>query len=54
MLYPRDNDCSGGGIEAVFSTMNESRVNELGFWANDGYMGSSWHDGMATFLTGTF
>ena len=52
MLYPRDNACSGSGIETVFSTMNESKVNELGFWANDGSMGAAWHDGMAAFIAG--
>jgi hypothetical protein len=53
MLYPRDNACSGSGIEAVFSTMNESKVNELGFWANDGSMGASWHSAMEAFLSGS-
>jgi hypothetical protein len=34
----------------VFSTLVESKVEEIGFWANDGSLGDDWHGQMATFL----
>jgi hypothetical protein len=34
MDYPRDSKCTGTEIEAVFSTMVEAKVQEIGFWAN--------------------
>jgi hypothetical protein len=50
--YPRDAACDGAGISATFATLVESKVQEIGFWANDGYMGESWHAAMAAYLRG--
>ena len=40
------------GINVAFATLEESKVEEIGFWANDGYLGPSWHAAMAAFLRG--
>jgi len=52
MLYPRDSGCNMAGINVAFATLEESKVEEIGFWANDGYLGPSWHAAMAAFLRG--
>ena len=53
MLYPRDAACGAAGIKETFSTLVESNVEEIGFWANDGYLGDTWHSAMASYLDGS-
>ncbi len=53
MLYPRDASCGYTGIKETFATLVESKVEEIGFWANDGYLGDTWHSAMASYLRGT-
>ena len=50
MLYQRDAACTGSGIEKMFSTWNESRMEETSFWANAADMGDSWYGAMEAFL----
>ena len=50
MLYQSDAACSGAGVDAVFSTFNESRMEAMGFWANGAAMGEAWYGAMASFL----
>lgn len=53
MLYQRDAACSGSGIDTMFKTWGESRMEETGFWANAADMGDSWYGAMEAFLNQT-
>ena len=50
MLYQRDTACSASGIEKMFSTWGEARMEETSFWANAADMGDSWYSAMRAFL----
>lgn len=50
MLYQRDAACTGAGIEEMFATWKEARMEETGFWANAADMGDGWYSAMASFL----
>jgi hypothetical protein len=50
MLYQRDAACTGSGIDKMFSTWGESRMEETSFWANGADMGDSWYGAMEAFL----
>jgi len=50
MLYQSDAKCDGTGIETIFSTLNQSKVEEIGFWANAADMGAGWYTAMEQFI----
>lgn len=53
MLYQTDAKCDNAGIETMFSTWNESRMEETSFWANGADMGQDWYTAMTKFLNQT-
>jgi len=53
MLYQTDAKCSSSGIDTMFSTWGESRMEETSFWANAADMGGEWYDAMEKFLNRT-
>ena len=53
MLYQRDSACTASGIEKMFSTWGEARMEETSFWANAADMGDSWYSAMRAFLNAT-
>ena len=50
MLYQTDAKCSAAGIDTMFSTWAESRMEETSFWANAADMGPDWYEAMVRFL----
>ena len=50
MLYQSDTKCNAAGIQTMFSTWNESRMEETSFWANAADMGPDWYTSMSEFL----
>lgn len=50
MLYQTDAKCDAAGIDKLFATWAESRMEETSFWANAADMGPAWYDAMERFL----
>jgi hypothetical protein len=44
MLYPRDTGCDAAGINTMFLNANESKLPEIGFWANGVWKEVSYND----------
>jgi len=50
MLYQTDSKCDTSGIKSMFTTWNESRMEETSFWANAADMGPEWYSAMSAFI----